>query len=112
MNEDVTVGKTIIIKAGTVVTGNIEKAEKAKGLGKAGEISYSLNYAKAVDESKIYLRTTRAFIQGQDRSGGAVALAVVISPLFLLHKGKDVKMEAGKIVQAYTDRDYTIEIAQ
>jgi hypothetical protein len=107
--DDVTVGKQIVIKAGTLVTGTIENAQQAKGLGKGGELSYSLNYAKAVDGTKIYLRTTRANLQGQDRAGGAVALAVVVSPLFLLHKGKNVTMEAGKIVQAFADRDYTIE---
>jgi hypothetical protein len=108
--DDVTVGKTIVIKAGTLVQGNVEKATKAKGLGKAGELTYSLQYAKAVDGSKVYLRTTRASMEGENKTGGAVALAVVVTPLFLLKKGKDVKMAAGKAIQAFVDRDYTIEV--
>jgi hypothetical protein len=106
----VTVGKTVVIKEGTQVNGNIETSEQAKGMGKAGELTYSVQYAKAIDGSKVYLRTTRATLEGENKVGGAVALAVVVSPLFLLKKGKNVKMESGKLVQVYVDRDYTIEI--
>ena len=110
--EDVTVNNKIIIKEGSKLNGTVEKAEKAKGLGKAGELNYSLNYVKAVDGTKIYLKTSKSNMEGQDRTGGAIAMAVVLSPLFLLHKGKNVKMEAGKVIQVYTDRDYTVNISE
>lgn len=110
--EDVTLNNKIIIKENSKLNGTVEKVEKAKGLGKAGELSYSLNYVKAIDGTKVYLKTSKANMEGQDRTGGAIAMAVVLSPLFLLHKGKNVKMDSGKVIQVYTDRDYKINITE
>lgn len=110
VSEDVVVNNRIVIKAGTKLTGTIEKAIKAKSVGKPGELKFSINSVKSVDGAKINLKTSRANLEGQDKVDEAVVLAVVISPIFLLKKGKNIKMEAGKIIQAYTDRDYTIEI--
>ncbi len=110
VSEDVVVNNRIVIKAGTKLTGTIEKAIKAKSVGKPGELKYTLNSVKSVDGTKINLKTSRANLEGQDKVDEAVVLAVVISPIFLLKKGKNIKMEAGKIIQAYTDKDYVIQI--
>lgn len=108
---DVIVNDKVLIKSETPVTGKVEKANQARGLGKGGEINFSLNYVKAVDGSKVYLRPSNPDIEGKNRVGGAVVLGA-LNPLFLMHKGKNAKMGEGEIIQAYTDREYKIEIAE
>jgi len=109
--EAVTIDKQIVIKAGALLTGTIEKAVQAKGLGKAGELNFSLNYVKAIDGTKIYLKPSKANIEGKNRAGAAVALGA-INPLFLLHKGKNAKIEEGEIIEAYADRNYIIQVVE
>lgn len=98
----------VIIKEGSLVIAYVESAQKAKGLGKEGSMKIQFNFTKAVDGTKIPLRSTNGTIEGQNKVGGAVALAVVVTPLFLLKKGKEAIIPEGKIMEAYISRDIVL----
>lgn len=110
MIEDYEQDGVILIKEGAIVNSFVESAERAKGIGKKGTLKVQFNYTKAFDGSKVPLRSTKGTIQGEDKAGGAIALAVVVSPLFLLKKGKEAKVTEGKIMEAYVARDVTLYV--
>lgn len=108
--EDLEIDGKIIIKEGAIVNAYIETSEKAKGLGKQGSLKVQFNYTKAVDGAKVPLRSTKGTLSGEGKAGGAIALAVVVSPLFLLKKGKEAKVTEGKLMEAYVSRDVNVVI--
>jgi hypothetical protein len=108
--QDFEIDGKVVIKEGTIVSAFIESVEKAKGLGKAGTLKVQFNYTKTINGIKVPLRSTKGTQQGEGKVGGAVALAAVISPLFLLKKGKEAKITEGKVMEAYVSQDVKVEI--
>lgn len=105
MLEDLIIDGELVIREGAMVVGLIQEAERARGLGKEGMLKIDFSYTKAIDGTKIPLKSTRGTIEGQNKLGGAIALAVVVTPLFLFKKGKNAQVFEGKIMQAYVSRD-------
>ena len=108
--QDLEIDGMLVIKEGALVSAFIQSAEKAKGLGKAGEIRIQFNYTKSVNGTKIPLRSTKGTLEGDGKLGGAIALAVVLSPLFLLKKGKEAKIAEGKVMEAFVSQDVKLEL--
>ncbi len=108
--EDLEINGSIVIKEGAIVNAYIESSEKAKGLGKEGSLKVQFNYTKATDGSKVPLRSTKGNLSGEGKGGSAIALAVVVSPLFLLKKGKEAKVTQGKMMEAYVSRDVIVNL--
>jgi len=108
--QDVEIDGMLIIKEGALVSAFIQSAEKAKGLGKAGELRIQFNYTKTVNGIKVPLRSTKGTLEGDGKLGGAIALAVVLSPLFLLKKGKEAKVAEGKVMEAFVSQDVKFEL--
>lgn len=108
--EDLEIDGKVLIKEGTIVSAYIESSEKAKGIGKEGSIKIQFNSTKAIDGSKVLLRSMRGTISGEAKAGTSIALAAVISPLFLLKKGKEAKITEGKLMEAYVSRQVAVTI--
>ena len=108
--EDLIVKGQTLVKEGTLVHALIEESQKAKGVGKQGSLKIQFTYTKAVDGTKVPLRSSKGNIEGENKGGASVALAVVVSPLFLLKKGKEAKIPEGKIMEAYVGRDVEVAI--
>ena len=108
--EDVIINNIIVVKERARVSATIEEAEHAKALGKQGELKISFSNVRAVDGQKIPIRAVKGTTEGKNTVGATVALSVVLSPLFLLKKGKEIKIPAGKIMEAYVSQDIEIEI--
>lgn len=108
--EDLQIKGKTVLKEGTIVQGFIETSEKARGIGKEGNLRIQFNSTKAVDGSKVPLRSTKGTIEGESKSGTSVGLAVVVSPLFLLKKGREAKIPEGKIMEAYVARDVDVTV--
>ena len=108
--EDLEIDGLIVIKEGAIVNAYIETSEKAKGLGKQGSLKVQFNYTKAADGAKVPLRSTKGTLSGEGTAGSAIALAAVVSPLFLLKKGKEAKVTQGKMMEAYVSRDVVVTV--
>jgi hypothetical protein len=86
----------ILIDTGTVVTGEVIEAERSRSLGKGGRLDFIINTVTAVDGQLIKVRVSSKRMAGKEKTGGVVAGALLISPLALFIKGKNVVIEAGK----------------
>jgi hypothetical protein len=103
--EEIMIDGVVVIKENSRVTANVEDAEHAKSLGKQGSLTIKFSNVKSVKGQNIPLRAVRGSTEGKSTIGSTVALSVVLSPLFLLKKGKEIKIPAGKQMEAYVSRD-------
>jgi hypothetical protein len=111
VNEDIYCENVLTIREGTKVKASVTVAEKRGMLGKAGKVDFSLNSVSTINNREIPLRAVKNN-EGKNRQVGVIAGTLLLSPLFLLMKGKDVKIEAGKIFTAFVDDDIEIEVTE
>ena len=111
VNEDVYCQNTLIIREGTKVKASVTVAEKRGMLGKAGKVDFSLNSVSAINNREIPLRAVKNN-EGKNRQVGVIAGTLLLSPLFLLMKGKDVTIDSGKTFIAFVDDDIQLEISE
>jgi hypothetical protein len=109
LTEDLKVGDVVVAKTGAKAVGEITNAQKAGMLGKAGELNMRLDYLKA-GTVKVHLRGTKGG-EGKSGVGGAIALSLLVSPLFLLMKGKEIKVAKGTALHAYVAEDISVSPA-
>jgi hypothetical protein len=108
--ENLKVDGKIVIESNTEVVGEVIEAEKARSLGRPGKLDFTINSIKSVDGQIIKLRSTAKKIVGKNKTGGVIAGAVIIAPLALFIKGKNVTVEKDKEFLVFIDKDYDIEI--
>ncbi len=106
---DVMVNGRAVIKAGAPGSAQVVTAEKRKGMGKEGSLSIKPSVVQAVDGQMIPLTGSSTSSAGADSKGAAIGLAVVVSPLFLLKKGKDATIPAGYELQGSVATESTIQ---
>jgi len=104
VTEDVKVSDLVLIPKGSTATGHVVEVEPRRRLGRAGKLNFAIDVVKAVDGTNIRLRASSAR-KGQDKSGTVVVGTVLLSPLFLLMRGKDITIEKGTALMAYVDGD-------
>ncbi len=75
-------------------------------LGKNGKLNIRLVYLKVGDD-RIRLRANRG-AQGDGRVGATVATVILFWPAAPFIKGKDVTINKGTIMMAYSDQDITL----
>lgn len=97
---DVVINGKTVIKAGAPGSGQVTAAEHHKGLGKQGSLAIRPSVVQAVDGQMIPVVGASTSAAGSGTAGAAIGLAVVVSPLFLLHKGKEASIPAGYEMQA------------
>jgi hypothetical protein len=98
-----------VIDTTAEVMGEVIEAVKARSLGRAGKLDFTIDNVKAIDGQNIRLRTTPKRMAGKDKTGGVVAAAVIFAPVALFLKGKEVIIEANKEFIVYVDSDYSIK---
>lgn len=106
---DVMVGGRAVIKAGAPGSAQVTAAERRKGMGKEGSLAIKPSVVQAVDGQMIPLTSNGTSSAGTDTKGAAIGLAVVVSPLFLLKKGKDATIPTGYELQGSVASETTIE---
>ena len=111
VNEDIYCNNILIIRQGTKVKASGTVAEKRGMLGKAGKVDFSLNSIATINNREIPVRAVKSN-EGKNRQVGVIAGTLLLTPLFLLMKGKDIKIEAGKIFTAFVDDDIELEISE
>ena len=109
LNENIYVDSTLVLREGTKIKAVVTVAEKRGMLGKAGKLDFSLNSITALNGKEIPLRAVKNS-EGKNRHVGVIAGTLLLSPLFLFVKGKDVTIDAGKIFTAFVDDDVILEI--
>jgi len=105
VTDNINVGSTIVIPAGSIATGEVIHADRARGLGKAGELIIAARFV-AVGDRRIKLRSQLA-MTGQDKSLQAFLLVPWI-------RGKDlvVAAETEVIARTVTDEKFVVQSAK
>ena len=105
--EPIIVGDKVLVHKGAKVTGKVTESAKRQGMGKAGKLNFTIDYL-TLPTGQIVKLTSEQKANGKSTTGAAVAQAVLLTPLFLLKKGKDVKFEKGHIFKAFVQNDIEI----
>jgi hypothetical protein len=109
VTEEVRVGGVVVIAKGSTAVGHVVEVEPKKRLGRAGKLNFTLDHVKAVDGSNLRLRASSTR-KGDDKTGTVIVGTVLLSPLFLIMRGKDVSIPQGMAMTAYIDGDRDIQV--
>jgi hypothetical protein len=102
VTEDVRVAGNVIIPRGSTALGHVVEVEPRRRMGRAGKLNFTVDHVKAPDGSNLRLRASSAR-KGEDKTGTVIIGSVVLSPLFLIMRGKDVIIPKGTEISAYID---------
>lgn len=106
LKEDVVINGKICIPKESSGFGTVTEAMPRRGLGKKGILSFSINTI-VLSSGKVINVSSDQKAAGKSKTGAMVATAAIISPLFLLKKGKDITFYPGKEFIAYTLEEYS-----
>jgi len=110
VTEDVKLGDAIAIPKGSTAVGHVVEVEPRRRMGRAGKLNFSIDHVKAPDGSNVRLRASSTR-KGDDKTGTVIVGTVLLSPLFLIMRGKDVSIPKGTDISAYVDGDREITLA-
>jgi hypothetical protein len=100
---DLKVGDVVVARAGAKAVGEVTEAEKNGMVGQAGSLNIQLDHLE-VGESKVLLRGTKVD-DGKSKTGRVVVMAVVLSPISLVRRGKNADIKKGQALTAYVAED-------
>ena len=83
--------------------GEVTDVEKKGMLGKAGHLNVRLEYI-TVGNVRVRLRRSTG-VEGKSGVGTTVALALIVSPLFLMHHGAEAVIPKGQAMTAVVDEE-------
>lgn len=86
--------------------GEVTDVEKKGMLGKAGHLNVRLDYIR-IGDVHMHLRRSTG-VEGKSGVGTTVALALIVSPLFLMHHGAEAVIAKGQAMTAFVDEDTQI----
>jgi hypothetical protein len=107
LTENVRVAGNVLIPKGSTALGHVVEVEPRRRMGRAGKLNFTVDHVKAPDGSNLRLRASSAR-KGEDKTGTVIIGSVVLSPLFLIMRGKDVVIPKGTEISAYIDGDREI----
>jgi hypothetical protein len=109
VTEDVKLGDVVAIPRGSTATGHVVEVESRKRLGRSGKLNFMVDYVRAPDGTNLRLRASSTR-KGEDKTGTVIVGTVLLSPLFLIMRGKDVNIPKGTQFNAYVDGDREIAL--
>src|SRR5579862_7130800 len=109
--EDVKVAGVVAFPRGSTAVGRVVEVEPRRRMGRAGKLNFTVDHVKAPDGSNLRLRASSAR-KGEDKTGTVIVGTVLLSPLFLIMRGKDVNIAKGTSVIAYIDGDREVALGK
>ena len=104
LDEDLTVGQTVVAKKGAKAVGTISNSKKAGMAGRGGELSLHVEYLK-IGDSRVKLRGAQGK-EGDNKTGATVGLVLAFGVLGFMKHGKQAEVKEGTPVKAYLDQDF------
>ena len=109
VNRDIIIDNYILIKRGAPAYATITSVEKAGYVSQGGKVGLSMDYCKAVDGTKIYLKSMLSE-EGKSNVGANIAASIIVCPLILLIKGKEAEIPQGTEFKAYVENDAFVSV--
>jgi hypothetical protein len=94
---------TILIAQGTPVVGTITRSGGRGMFGKPGKLEFSIDYIKVDEKTRVPLRSTPQSASGRNNKGAAIATAVLLAPVAIFVKGREVTVKQGREFPVYVD---------
>jgi len=109
VSQDIIINNYIVIRRAAPAYATVTAADKAGYVSQGGKISLSMDYCKAIDGSKIYLRSMLGR-EAEDHMGANIAASVLICPLILAAKGEEAEIPVGTEFKAYVENDSIVTV--
>jgi len=109
VSRDIIIDGFVVIKRGAPAYGTITSAEKAGYVSKGGKINLSIDYCKAIDGSKVYLKAILSR-EAEDHMGANIAASIIVCPLILLVRGDESELPEGLEFKSYVENDSKIAV--
>ena len=100
VRSDVSINGVVVIKAGTLAKGVVTNSDRAKGIGKEGNVEIQVKSVSAVDGSLLPLSSNALARKGENNAVLSIVLGVLVCLLFLMIKGKNGVIPSGTAVDA------------
>jgi hypothetical protein len=109
VSRDVILDNFVVIKRGAPAYGTITSSEEAGYVSKGGKIGFSVDYCKAIDGSKVYLK---AMLQreAESHTGANIAASVILCPLILAARGEQAEIPAGTEFKSYVENEVFVSV--
>ena len=107
--QDVVVNGYTVIKAGTPARASIASAERAKMLGKEGELNITVSSTTTVDGQRVFLSGNLSS-EGAEKVGSTIVLGAFICPLFLMRKGGQAIIPEGAEIKTYVANSIQVRV--
>jgi hypothetical protein len=102
----------VLVAKGSVASGTVIRSEGRRMFGKPGKLEVGVQSVQAVDGSIVPLRVMENLSErGRSNSDAVAATALLLTPLTLFVRGRDVSMKKGTEMTVYVDRSSRIEAA-
>lgn len=105
--EDVRVGDTVVIPAGSAGEGEVIHAARSGAGGKAGELIVVARYVR-VGDLEVRLRSFALGVAGKDHSNDAFASSFLIGPFAMFVKGGVITVPAATLGTAKTALEFKL----
>jgi hypothetical protein len=100
----------ILVPKDSVASGTVVRSEKRRMFGKPGKLEVGVQSVQAVDGSVVPLRVMENLSErGRSNSDAVAATALILTPLTLFVKGRDVSIKKGTEMAVYVDRSSRIQ---
>lgn len=101
--------RSVIIKDGAEAFGTVTKSKKKGYFGKKGKLEFTVDYAVAVDGTRISLRSEQK-TKGKSGTGNVVGAVIIAGPVGFLLKGGNVVVKTGTMIPAYVDKNTSVKV--
>jgi hypothetical protein len=109
VKNDLIQNNLLLVRAWEQVTGKVVKAEKARELGKEGQLHIKVEYVTATDGQNIPM-SGNIYKDGENRSAESIGIAALIFWPALFMKGKEAEIPAGSVFVAETSQTLLFKI--
>ena len=109
VSRDIIIDDFIVIKRGAPTYATITSSEKAGYVSQGGKIGISMDYCKAIDGSKVYLRSILSK-EAESHMGANIAASFILCPLILIAKGDEAEIPVGTEYKAYVENDVLVKV--
>jgi hypothetical protein len=106
---DIIIDNFLVIKHGAPAYGDITASKRAGYVSRGGKIGLNIDYCKAMDGSKIYLKSI-LHKEEESHVGANVAASVLLCPLILVAKGEEAELLIGTEFKAYVKDDVFVKM--
>jgi len=106
---DIIIDDYIVIKSGAPTYGSVTSAEEAGMVSRGGKIGLSIDYCKAIDGTKVYLKSILQQ-KGKSSMGANIAASIIVCPLILVAKGDEAEIPLGTEFKSYTESDTHVKV--